>query len=135
MLPVVRSGSSNLSMTAQCQSRLVGKGTMLAVQHAEPFVHICNWLHSRGANECSVVPRVGVTQVLLYPIPQHILTSCFQGLSTLIRSDSKNLLELCMTMREADKVIIRAAGRDEERDAVVIFKQKMTREGAYRVDD
>jgi hypothetical protein len=35
-------------------------------------------------------------------------------------------------MREADKEIIRAAGRDEERDAVVIFKEKMAREGAYR---
>ena len=35
-------------------------------------------------------------------------------------------------MREADKEIIRAAGRDEERDPVVIFKQKMAREGAYR---
>ena len=37
-----------------------------------------------------------------------------------------------MTMREADKEIIRAAGRDEERDAILIFKEKMAKEGAYR---
>ena len=35
-------------------------------------------------------------------------------------------------MREANKEIIRAAGHDEEWDAVLIFKEKMTREGAYR---
>ena len=36
-----------------------------------------------------------------------------------------------MTMREADKEIIQAAGCDEERDSVLIFKEKMAREGAY----
>lgn len=36
-------------------------------------------------------------------------------------------------MSEADKEIIRGAGRGEDRQAVLIFKEKIAREGAYRV--
>ena len=38
-----------------------------------------------------------------------------------------------MTMREVDKEIIRAAGRDEEWDAVLIFKEKIWRRWQGRV--
>jgi hypothetical protein len=59
--------------------------------------------------------------------------SCLEFINTHIRADSKNLLLLRTNMREADKEIIHGAGRGEDKQAVVILKEKMARELIYRV--
>jgi len=59
--------------------------------------------------------------------------SCLEFINTHIRSDFKNLLQLRVSMSEADKDIVRGAGCGEDKRGVVIFKGKMAREGAYRV--
>lgn len=59
----------------------IGKGATLSAQRADPFKFISSIGHIRE------VPMNALTcleWVLLCPIPQQILTSCFQGLSTVI---------------------------------------------------
>ena len=59
----------------------IAKGAMLAVQHAEPlkFLSTIGHIHEVPMNDLTCLEWV-----LLYLIPQHILTSRFKGISTVI---------------------------------------------------